>query len=342
MQAFALATYLRQLGHDVEIIDYKPDYLSNHYSLWGIGNPRYNRPILREMYLLAKLPGRLKARFGKRKKEFDAFTREMLPTTPVRYTSNEELKKNLPEADVYFAGSDQIWNTFFPNGKDPAFYLDFVPDNKIKASYAASFATESIPEEWKSRICAWLSRLDHISVREHSGAEICREIGFPDAVTVLDPVFLLDGYQWHQIAKPMPLCEPYLLLYDFDTNPEIKKYVKSIAEKNHWKIYSVFSCDYADKCFENEGPAAFLSLVNNAEFVVSNSFHATAFSLIFHKQFVVFNRMEKINTRMRDLLTMAGLDSDAEEIDYTVADERIGNAIGESKAYIERVLSSVK
>lgn len=350
LQAYALAEYLRQQGHDVEIVHYKPDYLSGHYSLWGVGNSRYDRPFLKELYLLAKLPGRLLAKHGKRKRDFDTFTREMLPVTEKRYTSNEELKKAPPEADVYFAGSDQIWNTFFPNGKDPAFYLDFVPENNIKASYAASFATESLPEEWKDQIKEWLSELDYISVRESSGVEICRDMGLVEAVQVLDPVFLLSDRDWLLIEKPLHLAEPYLLIYDFDRNPEMEKYVKRIAEKNNWKIYSVLGCDYADRCFTQEGPAAFLTLIRNAEFVVSNSFHATAFSLIFHKQFVVFNRNEGINTRMRDLIQLAGVQerlisdscSDLQDINYAVVDEKIRSAIGKSKAYIEQVLGSVK
>ena len=146
-QAFALVSYLRKRGHDAQIIDYKPYNLSNHYPLWVLGNPAYDKPILRELYNLAKLPGRLKARNGKRKAEYDRFTAEFLPLTPRRYTSNDDLKQNPPEADVYFAGSDQIWNCFFPNGKDPAFYLDFAPAGSVRASYAASFAMDDIPEE---------------------------------------------------------------------------------------------------------------------------------------------------------------------------------------------------
>lgn len=350
LQAYALAEYLCQLGHDVEIINYKPDYLSNHYSLWGINNSRYDRPFLRELYLAAKLPGRLRARYGKRKKEFDVFTREKLPITAKRYASNEELRKEPPEADVYFAGSDQIWNTFFPNGKDPAFYLDFVPPNKVRASYAASFATESLPEEWQGQVREWLSKLDFVSVRESSGVELAKKLGITDAIQVLDPVFMLSDREWLRIAKQLPQKGPYLLVYDFDRNPEIQKYVKQIAEKNHWKIYSILNCDYADRCFSQEGPTAFLSLIHNAEYIVSNSFHATAFSLIFHKQFAVFNRNEQINTRMQDLAKLAGIqerlitdpDMKLQDIEYATVDEKIDNAIKESKLFIQHVLDQVK
>ena len=137
LQAYALQTYLKSLGHDVKIIDYKPDYLSKHYRLDVVGNPKYDKPFVREAYLLAKLPERLHAL--PRKKTFDSFTAKHLDLTR-RYTSNEELQADPPEADVFFAGSDQIWNPLFPNGKDPAFYLDFALHG-IRASYAASFAS---------------------------------------------------------------------------------------------------------------------------------------------------------------------------------------------------------
>ena len=120
LQAYALQTYLQKQGHEVEIIDYKPDYLSGHFKLWGVYNPVYDKPFIRLLYLLAKLPGRLMAL--RRKKAFDVFTKNYLHLTR-RYHSNDELKKDPPIADAYIAGSDQIWNTVFKNGRDPAFYL---------------------------------------------------------------------------------------------------------------------------------------------------------------------------------------------------------------------------
>ena len=350
LQAYALAAYLKKMGHQVEIIDYKPDYLSNHYPLWGVNNPAYDKPILGILYNLAKLPGRLKARYGKRKKNYDAFTKMYLPTTARRYTSNDDLKKSLPEADVYFAGSDQIWNCFFQNGRDPTFYLDFAPQNSIKASYAASFAQEEIPEEWKAVIKSRLDRLDYISVRESSGVKIVQELGIQNAEQVMDPVFLLDSSEWKSIEKVPDNIKPYVLLYDFDCNPEMVHFARELAEKNGWKLYSILPCRECDRCFVQEGPLTFLGVVDHAEFVVSNSFHATAFSLIFQKQFVVFDRKEKINTRMRNLVSAAGLQNrvwsastvDLQEIDYEQVNEKLSEKIKASKWYIERVLSGEK
>lgn len=347
LQAYALAAYLKNLGHEVEIIDYKPDYLSHHYPLLGLHNPAYNKPLLREAYQIAKFPGRLRARFSRRKREYDRFTQQLLPITEKRYASNEELKWNPPEADIYFAGSDQIWNTLFQNGRDPAFYLDFVPEGKVKASYAASFATDSVPEAWAAQIQQWIRGLNHISVRESSGVKLVEKLGIPGAVQVMDPVFLLRAAEWEQIEKKVDSAEPYVLVYDFDQNPAISRYARQMAEKNEWKIYSILPCKYCDRCFSEEGPQAFISLVQNAQFVVSNSFHATAFSLIFKKQFSVFNRFEKINTRMRDLTEAAGLKRliiDAEDekyepvfIDYNRVSARLESLIQQSYHFIERV-----
>lgn len=342
LQAYALAKYLEGLGHDVEIIDYQPAYLA-HFPLFGKVNPRFDKPLLRELYQMAKLPNRLKYRRSRKKREYDRFT-AALPLTK-RYSSSEQLKQDPPEAELYFAGSDQIWNTQFPNGKDPAFYLDFARKGAIRASYAASFATEDVDEAWKPRIKEWLSGFDAISVRETSGLRILRGLGIQKAAHVCDPVFLLPREAWEKAAAPVSADAPYLLVYDFDRNPAIREYCRTVAKNRGWRIYSVFHNDYCDRSFEQEGPTAFLGLIRDAELVVSNSFHATAFALIFERPFAVFRRKEKINTRMEDFLAnldLQGLlEPDAERIetpDYEAIRARLQPFIRASKAYIASVL----
>ena len=145
LQAYALMRYLEELGNEVEIIDYKPDYLNNHYKLGIIANPKYEKNLMLKMiYLTLKFPGRVLAL--RKKIKYDHFRDNYLKVTKKRYISNSELKNNPPEADIFICGSDQIWNSKFNNGKDPAFYLDFAPQGKIKASYSASFATDRIEE----------------------------------------------------------------------------------------------------------------------------------------------------------------------------------------------------
>lgn len=306
LQAYALAAYLGACGHDVQIIDYKPGYLSRHYSLTYVANPRYNRPLVRGAYLLAKLPQRLKARRSLRKKRFDAFREAYLPLTARRYESAGALSEACPAADVFIAGSDQIWNPVFPNGKDPAFFLAFVPDGKKKISYAASFSVDELAQADRDRMRPWLERLNAVSVREASGVRLLGGMGIP-GVQVMDPVFLLGRQQWEEIAV-LPDASGYILVYDFDQSARIRQIARALAMETGKKIVSVFPMEGADEVWADMGPREFVGAVENAGYVISNSFHATAFSLIFGREFYVVNREEKINTRMRDLLAAVSLE----------------------------------
>ena len=347
LQAYALMKYLQDLGHDVKIINYKPEYLSRHYKLWIVSNPKYEKNIiLKTMYLLLKLPGRLWSL--KTKKVFDNFRNEYLEITDTRYTSNEELKENLPEADLYIAGSDQIWNATFQNGKDEAFYLDFVPNNKIRASYAASFATETFPKELEDKTSNMLKRFDYISVREKTGLDILKDMGIKNGVQVLDPVFLLDKEHWEKMCIDINSTQKYLLVYDFDNNPLIKEIAIKIAKEKKLKIYTIFKSNYSDKVISQMGPLEFISYIKNAEFIISNSFHGTAYSLIFEKEFIVTNRVDKINTRMRDLLNEIGISERLvsnidevnclEKLNYSDIKDNIDKLIKQSKLYLDKVI----
>lgn len=349
LQEYALLTHLNSLGHHAETIHYKPDYLSNHFKLWAVTNPKYDVLFLKQIYLLLKLPGRLLDL--RRKKNFDLFSKKHIATGNVLYKNNDQLKKNLPLADAYICGSDQIWNSFFQNGKDPAFYLDFVPDDQLKISYAASFAIEKINEDLKPFVKHQLERIDAISVRESSGVDIVYDLGIQECQQVLDPVFLVSASYWKEtFIKKMD--ENYIFVYDSDNNEQIQQIAKYVAKKKNYKIYTVDDrITYADKNYYYYAPDTFLSLIYNSKLVLTNSFHALSFSLIFNKKMMVFNRKEKINTRMRDLMLLAKIDyllfkeSDSVEveldqiiIDYKMVNSIIDYNINESKLFLEKAL----
>lgn len=353
MQAYALMKYLKNNGHEVEIIDYKPDYLNKHYKLLSIDNEVWEKNFLRKfIYLTLKIPGRIISL--KRKKEFDKFKEENLILTKNKYKSNEELKKDLPKADVYICGSDQIWNSLHMNGRDLAFYLDFVPYNKIKFSYAASFATDDIDNKYKPMVRKAVSKLDGIGIREKSGVEIVKRLGIDNAVNVVDPVFLLEKEEWDNLATEI-FNEKYVLVYDFDESDLVKNIAIEVARKKGLKIYTINSDKpkYADKHFNLSGPKTFVSLIKNAEFVVSNSFHAVVFSTIYEKNIAIVNRSENINTRMRDLLEDLNIsdrlvnenydiDFILKDINYKELNKFIQEKINISKDYIRKILHGVK
>jgi hypothetical protein len=304
LQEYALLKFLNEQGHQAEVIHYKPPYLTKNFKLAAAGNPRFDKPIIKYLYLLAKLPERFNNL--KRKRSFDSFSEKHIPTGKTLYTNNEELKQNIPNADAYICGSDQIWNSYFENGKDPAFYLNFVPDDKLKIAYAASFAIDSIVESLKPFVKENVARLDAVGVRETSGVTILNDLGIDNAVQVLDPVFLVEVAKWKEFVSQIE--DDFIFVYDFDSNPVIKEIALDLKKKNGWKIYTVNqNIAYADKNFYLEGPENYLSLMYYAKFIATNSFHSVAFSIIFEKQIVVVNRSEAINTRMRDLLSLFGI-----------------------------------
>ncbi|HMM16037.1 MAG TPA: polysaccharide pyruvyl transferase family protein [Petrimonas sp.] len=350
LQEFALLDYLSSIGHDAKTINYQPNYLAESYTYTGVPNKKFKKNfILQILYILAKFPQRFADR--KRRKSFHEFHDNYIKATSKKYNNNKELKLDLPVADIYICGSDQIWNTVFENGKDPAFYLDFVPENKTKISYAASFATDMVPKELTAFLKSSLSRLQAISVRESSGVKILNELGLNNVSHVVDPVFLLSRDKWEAKFIAQNEYKPFVFVYDFDNNPLIKKYALYLKEKKGLQIYALSKrIKYADKTFWSIGPDKFLELIYHSSFVLANSFHATAFSCIFEKEFLIFNRNTSINTRMRDFLQEIGLSNRLvdtfdenlveSKITFSEVGKIVNNKIAYSKAFLKESIDN--
>lgn len=223
LQVYALYAYLRSQGHDAFVIDYMPPYVHAPQPLWY--NPGMN---VKEWMKLIILYRHREIEIEKYK-FLENFSRCHTRLSDVKYQSLKQLQSVPPEADVYIAGSDQIWNTDFPNGKDPAFYLDFGREKTKRISYAASFAIPAIPQSLKEDMARRLARFDRISVREESGQRILANLGYESTV-VCDPAFLLSTDEWNAIAKiPTKKGDRYLLVYDFEYSDAMKKTAKKIA-----------------------------------------------------------------------------------------------------------------
>lgn len=307
LQAYALLTYLGKLGHDVKLINYQPTYLTRKYDYtWVNPESSFSRyTFTRSIYRVLKFLQR-QTTMG-RKRSFDKFKKLYLKETSEVYHNFEQLKNNPPHADLFVVGSDQIWNVFYETGRDPAFYLEFVKTGK-KASYAASFSYLDISPEQGGRIAQSLRKFSNISVREYQSLTILEKLGIEGAEWVLDPIFLLSRDEWKQLMISIPSNEKYLLIYDFEKNENLKKFAKEYAKQNNLKIYSIndtYPLLYADRNFNSAGPIEFLNLIYGCEAFVSNSFHGTAFSILFHKPVFVFNRnRHKVNSRMESLMNL--------------------------------------
>lgn len=348
LQEFALIRYINSLGYQAKAINYQPPYLSNSYKLLKVSNPRWNKNfITRIIYILLKLPSKL---FDiKRQSKFKRFNEKYIPETEKLYKCNRDLKLSPPKADIFICGSDQIWNTIFENGKDPAFYLDFVPKGVPRIAYAASFASEKIDDSFQDFVRSMILNIHRISVREASALKILADLNIFGATRVVDPVFLIEKSLW--IEKfTVKNDDQFLLIYDFDNSQLIKEIALETARVRNLKIYALNKrINYADKTFWNIGPDEFVNMISNAHLVLTNSFHGVCFSLILEKNFYAFNRNEKINTRILDLLKLCNLENRLiedrndlnllEDLNYEEINQRLNEAIVSSKDFIHSSLN---
>lgn len=313
LQAYSLMYYLQALGHDCKIIDYMPEYKRGRYNFW------YIDPASKWYKMLKFWPLRLvvcsflapkRFKTYSRKKAFDKFTKEKLSLTK-RYDTISDLENEEWNADLFIVGSDQMWNTDHATGRDAASYLSFSPNGAKKISYAASFGMDKILPQYTEFVRNHLKSFDAISVRESTGVTILKDIGL-NAVHVVDPVFLNKVDHWRSLLTPAIIPhQKYILVYEFASNPLIARFAQFVSQKTGLQIISINDFTkhrYADVNINDAGPKEFITLISEASYFISNSFHGTAFSIIFHTPFFVFKRKKgNVNTRMEDLLSVLHL-----------------------------------
>lgn len=355
LQAFSLMKYLQSLGHECKIIDYKPDYAKARYNFWYINTTSKIYKIIRFwpirlVVCIILAPKRFKT--IKRKKTFDYFTENYLELTK-RFSNLDDLKKEKWNVDCFIVGSDQVWNTDHPNGRDYANYLSFVPEGKKKISFAASFGMDKIFPEYINMVKSELKKFDFISVRESTGVKLIENLGLK-ATHVVDPVFLNNKMFWHNIAAKSKINrQKYILVYDFGKNKLIEDFSIFLSKETGLPIISLndfVEHQYASENINNAGPLDFLKLIENCSFFISNSYHGTAFSIIFHIPFFVFLRKKgNVNTRMEDLLKYLDLKERIvlsqfdfvkwqNKIDYNHIDVLLEKKVEESKILLKNNL----
>jgi hypothetical protein len=304
LQAYALCKTLEGKGNEVRFVDFYPmrAELKNKRKL-PVRNLR--GLIVRGVEML------LYPVFKKRFLNFESFRERYLPVTNVRYKTDAELEKVPPVFDAFICGSDQIWN--MEQGGTPAFFLRFPTGKSKRLAYAASFGRGEVPEQYKEKLADWLKSYDSISVRESSGIDIIKNATGMDVPQVMDPVFLLKITDWSAIAKEAVYKGEYIAFYSLEVSRELSDLVEFISGKFNIPVVVLgkggrFILKCKSKMAIDSGPAEFLGWFKNARFVITNSFHATAFSLIFNKPFYSVPHSTR-NTRLESLLKLVDLQS---------------------------------
>ncbi|NSW90268.1 MAG: polysaccharide pyruvyl transferase family protein [Firmicutes bacterium] len=314
LQVYALSKIIEDLGIDVEIIDFIPQKLREGYNLFF--NLRSTIPEKGFILTIRSLLGRiynLKANYL-RIMNFNDFRNKHLKFSNRRYKEPIELIEWKPKYDYYITGSDQVWNPNFFSKVGETYFLDFVDENSKKISYAVSIA-EKVDEKYYNDFQKHLQRFDFISVREKSAKDFLCKFTNKEIFVTLDPTLLLNKENWSQIStfNFNNIKGKYILVYDLRYDPLMVEIANKVAKETGYKIISYsrntkYYKKYVnwDSSFYSKNPTDFLGLYDNAEFIVTNSFHGTAFSVIYNKPFFTVPHPTR-GSRMIDLLVVLDL-----------------------------------
>jgi len=290
LQCRCLYEVLKGLGHDVSVIDYRPDYLTAPYRLWKNSYLKHPGSILK---VGTHLAGALR-----REAAFSSFEKEM------------RLSPMEGECfDAIFYGSDQIWNKDLTQGPDPVFYgVHPCAEGAKRISYAASDGDVELTAEELSEIRTYLHGFSHIGVRERSMVDRLDEAGIP-AVQNIDPVLLAGKEVVSNLASGPLAGKPYVLCYEAIDNPATMAKAQLKAVEKGLDIIRIARSPYSPGT-NKYGPREFVALFRDADYVVTTSFHGTALSLLFGKDHEYIHCGSKADGRIDSLLESLGSDTE--------------------------------
>ena len=254
-----------------------------------------------------------------RNKKFDDFYKEHFRLSE-KYTSKADLSNKCKEKySAVLVGSDQLW---LPGNIAGDYYtLNFVPKEVNTIAYATSFGQSALPSDSAKKATVFLKKIRHIGVREESGQKLVKELAERSVPVVCDPTLLFTGDEWMSIQKEeAKINEPYILCYFLGNNPPHREFAKRLREKTGCKIVALTHLDeyvksdegYADYTPYDVDPADFLNLIRNAQFVCTDSFHCSLFSMLYKREFFTFKRYARktkssTNSRLDTLFNLAGV-----------------------------------
>lgn len=334
LQAYALKKYLQNAGNKVKIAPYYPDWAQKEYAI----SPFAKGISIRKRIRFAFQYPKKKQLAGK----FQRFQKEMLELDH-SFETVKELEEYLAAFDAVVFGSDQIWNDRI-TGDTPAYYGGNISNTRI--SYAASLGTKKLTSIQEKYVREYLPRFNAISVRESTSEKIIKDIIDAPVTTVTDPVFLLCSSEWKEMCTFVETSGKFMFIYFLRDDAKLLAYAKQYAKEHDLIIYEVHPtlARFHDGCIplNNVGPNEFLWLIQHAECVCTNSFHATSFSVIFRKRLIHMPN-EVSPERTTSLLSYIGINVeetngmplyDLSGCDYTYLE----NVISRSKGFLHQVV----
>lgn len=296
LQAYALQTKLKELGHEPFFIDNNNTLSLLRWDMWISKSPiKTIKKIAASINNIIRI------------KNFSKFLNCNLILDKQEFNRTDYFYNHLPYADAYICGSDQIWNYKMVNKSDEQlFWLAFGNEKSRKIAYAASFGMESLPDDIAIRYSNYAKRLTTISVRESDAVKIINSFGISNVQHVVDPTLLLTAVDYSKIEIPCSSAiQPYCFCYRLgeDTKIEMEKIQIQFQNKYLYNIHNA-TCTYLLQTV-NYGPGNWLVEIKNASFIITDSFHGVMFSLIYRKEFLVVLRkgnVKGMNSRIHSVL----------------------------------------
>ncbi len=306
LQMVALQETVRSLGHQVEVINYHNPYMRTEKHTRKGRHP-LKRALQRQIRLL--LHRRLYANFRD-------FERRRITGYPARpFTDKKELAELGRRYDAVICGSDQVWNPDITAG-DLSYFLDFCTAATKRVSYAPSFGVEQFPEGFCQSFAPELERFHALSVREMPGKVLVEQLTGREATLVTDPTWLVDAADWAKMEQPHPAAQgEYVLYFVVNQSEELLARCKAFAREKGLKVVMVggnplTAGKNSDPLFTQAidiGPEQWLYLVHHARYVFTNSFHGTAFSVLFERD-VYVQVPPRNGSRLRQVLESLGME----------------------------------
>lgn len=304
LQAWALQKALQKLGAAPCIVNYHPWVIDKLYVV-----PRLDTAAKRMQYLKKKDVRKRRRKLKTKYAKYQKFLKDHFKFVG-DYTTYEELAANPPGLDFYITGSDQVWNPDHTGGYDPAYFLEFAQEGSRRISYAASIGRDRFPAQYREACGKALARFSAISVRESSAVGAVEEVVGKTPKVVLDPTLLLSREEYDAIKVAGERTERYILVYMMETNRGLIQLANKLSVVTGLPIIQ----RKPGKVFHNElesfythTPGEFLGEVERAEYVLTNSFHGTVFSVIYERPFVSMLHSQT-GSRTVDLLKALGLE----------------------------------
>ena len=322
LQAYALCKVLNDMGHDTQQILYRKSSRDLKKRIISVikGRRILNTILNRSLRLLNLVLCKI-FKAGDRIRDFNnSFPgfKDRIPHTDIVYDEKTIYQCN--QFDIYITGSDQVWNVEMQHGTDPFYWLEFVPDSKKRISYAASISLQDLPEELFPSVRRILSGYHAISVREKSDKELIDRIMDKDiSEWVADPTLLLDKDEWCALCQDNSFKnKKYIFAYILGDSSSQRKTIERFAKEKGFIIITIpYLLGQFRKCDKNFGdirisecsPGLWLSLIRDAQFVMTDSFHGCVFSSIFHTPFFAFKRnsdseKNNMNSRLYSLFSL--------------------------------------